>query len=216
MSAAAKPKGLYAALLAVQAEAPKLQKTAINPHFKSRFVPLEEVHEAVMPIVNKNGLVWITKPGINEHGPCLDYKLVHAETGEQEEGSMQLLPAKADPQGQGSAITYARRYALVAVLGLVPDEDDDGNGGSNRRAAGNGRSQTITARRPQATEDAVNPAQRRLMFAKAKEAGLDEAAIKAILVAIHPDGHGHSDRLPKSKLDTVLEEIQKAGNGAVA
>lgn len=128
MTPATKPKGLYPALLAVQAEAPTLQKTAINPHFKSRFVPLEEVTEAVMPLLSKNGLVWTTLPGHTENGsPVLQYALIHADTGEQLRGSMALLPAKADPQGQGSAITYARRYALMAVLGLVADEDDDGN-----------------------------------------------------------------------------------------
>lgn len=129
-----KAAGLYPALLAVQAEAPTLQKTAINPHFKSKFVPLDVVTEAVMPILNKNGLVWMTLPGVTENGnPVLRYSLVHAETQESVEGAMALLPQKSDPQGQGSAITYARRYALMAVLGLVADEDDDGNAASKRK-----------------------------------------------------------------------------------
>jgi hypothetical protein len=63
----------------------------------------------------------------------LTYILVHAESGTELRGEMALLPAKADPQGQGSAITYARRYALMAVLGLVADEDDDGNEGSKKK-----------------------------------------------------------------------------------
>lgn len=136
MPPSATKDGLYPALLKVQAEAPKLQKTAINPHFRSRFVPLEEVHEAIIPILNTNGLVWTTCPGHTENGsPVLDYSLIHASTGEKVSGSMALLPAKADPQGQGSAITYARRYALMAVLGLVADLDDDGNAASKKPKA---------------------------------------------------------------------------------
>jgi hypothetical protein len=57
----------------------------------------------------------------------LAYRLVHAATGDALEGSMPLMLKSADPQGQGSALTYARRYSIMAVLGLVPDEDDDGN-----------------------------------------------------------------------------------------
>lgn len=126
----AKPAGLYPALLAVQAEAPTLQKSAINPHFGNRFVPLEKVHEAVMPILNKHGLAWLTLPGVTDNGnPILNYRLIHVESGDEVAGTMALL-GKSDPQGQGSAITYARRYSLMAVLGLVADEDDDGNEGS--------------------------------------------------------------------------------------
>ena len=136
---------IYTALLAVQAEAPTLQKSSINPHFKSKFVPLDAVHEAVMPLLNKNGLAWVTLPGVSEGGnPVLRYRLIHAATGEEVTGTMPLLPTKQDPQGQGSAITYARRYSLMAVLGLVADEDDDGNkaseGGPSKAGAKASRS----------------------------------------------------------------------------
>lgn len=128
-----KPKGLYPALLAFQEEAPALQKTAINPHFNSKFVSLDVLTEAVTPLLNKHGLIWTALPGHTENGsPTLNYALVHAETGEKLTGAMALLPQKVDPQGQGSAITYARRYALMAVLSLVADEDDDGNEASKK------------------------------------------------------------------------------------
>lgn len=136
MTPAAKPKPtLYSALLAVQSEAPTLQKSAINPHFKSKYVPLDAVHEAVMPLLNENELIWITTPGVTEGGsPVLHYTLLHVPSNESLGGTMALLPSKVDPQGQGSAITYARRYSLMAVLGLVADEDDDGNKASEGRS----------------------------------------------------------------------------------
>ena len=123
--------GLLPALLAVQASAPTLPKDATNPHFKSRYTPLDTIVEVVGPILNRHGLVWTTLPGRDERGePALNYRLAHAPTGEVLEGVMPLMLAKADAQSLGSAITYARRYALCAVLNLVADDDDDGNAGS--------------------------------------------------------------------------------------
>src|SRR5690349_14567472 len=92
---------LLTALLAVQAEAPKLSKTAENPHYRSRFAPLDGIVETVGPILHKHKLVWTTKPSVNEYGPTLKYKLAHAHSGEVEEGEMPLLLSKQDAQGQG-------------------------------------------------------------------------------------------------------------------
>lgn len=127
-------KPLLAALLAVQAEAPPLKKSAENPHFRSKFAPLDKIVETINPILHKHGLVWSTLPGHDEYGPALTYRLAHAESGEVLEGTMPLLLSKQDAQGQGSAITYARRYALCAVLNLVAEDDDDGARAATSRA----------------------------------------------------------------------------------
>lgn len=126
---------LLKALLAVQAQAPTLPKDGKNPAFGgSRFTTLKAVVDTVGPLLAENGLVWMSKPGTNEHGqPVLHYTLAHAPSGEREEGSMPLLLTKTDSQGQGSAITYARRYSLCAVLNLVADDDDDGNAAGRHR-----------------------------------------------------------------------------------
>jgi hypothetical protein len=127
--------GLLPALLAVQAEAPTLRKTGTNPHFRSKFAPLDEIVQTVQPILAKHGLVWSTLPTTDEHGqPALRYRLAHT-SGDVLEDTMPLLLVKQDPQGQGSAITYARRYALCAVLNLVADDDDDGNAASRQQQA---------------------------------------------------------------------------------
>jgi hypothetical protein len=121
-------KTLLDAMLAVQLETPTLPKDKVNPHFKSRYTPLDTIVETVGPILAANKLVWTTLPVRDDHGdPALRYRLMHAPSGEVLEGTMPLLLSKQDAQGMGSALTYARRYALCAVLNLVADDDDDGN-----------------------------------------------------------------------------------------
>lgn len=131
--------GLFPALLAFQAEAPTLPKNATNPHFKSKFTSLDTIVEVVRPLLAKHGLVWTAFPSRDQSGePALRYALTHAASGESISGTMPLLLTKQDPQGQGSAITYARRYSICAVLNLIADEDDDGShasSGTTRQAA---------------------------------------------------------------------------------
>jgi hypothetical protein len=126
------PSGLLTAMLAVQAEAPKLPKDGTNPHFKSKFTKLETIVEKVGPILNKHGLVWFAMPSRSKDDgkPVLRYRLAHAPSGEALEDEMDLMLARGGAQEQGSGITYARRYALVSVLNLVADEDDDGHAAS--------------------------------------------------------------------------------------
>lgn len=133
--------GLYAALLAVQAEMPTLPKNATNPHFKSKYTPLDTVVEVATPILSKHKLVWTTKPSVyaDTGAPSLRYRLTHTPSGEFDDGEMLLLLPKSDPQGQGSAITYARRYAMQCVLGIVADEDVDGNMAPAERKAPPGK-----------------------------------------------------------------------------
>jgi hypothetical protein len=170
-----KPATLLEAILAVQRAAPKLQKNAINPHFKSRFISLDTLMGEVMPLVNGQDLVWLTLPGRDEHGPTLDYQLIHAPSGEKLDGRMSLMLAKADPQGQGSAITYARRYSLMAVLGLVADEDDDGNSASRK-------ADKPAARKP--ANGSTPPAFVKALRDAYKASGLTEGQFRLHLVAV--------------------------------
>jgi hypothetical protein len=117
---------LATALVAVQGEMPALKKTANNPFFKSKYVDLATVMENILPILSKHGIA-LTQFVSNIDGQsALTTTLVHT-SGEYMSAQMPLLLPKNDPQGQGSAITYARRYGAMAALGIVADEDDDGN-----------------------------------------------------------------------------------------
>lgn len=128
-------KTLVEALLAFQASPPKLAKTATNPHFHNKFVPLDGLMNQTLPVLAEHGLTWMTFPSQTEDGrPTLGYRLQHV-SGESVDGTMPLsIGDRVTPQAQGSAITYARRYAMMAVLGLVGDDDDDGNAASRPAA----------------------------------------------------------------------------------
>ena len=107
-----------------------------NPHFKSRFASLAAIHKSVDPILADCGLTVIQDP-INPpegHGVGVKTTLVH-ETGQTHESTFFLPTMKDDPQSAGSSVTYARRYALSGALGLVTDEDEDGEGATGRRSS---------------------------------------------------------------------------------
>ena len=119
-------KNLLSALLKAKIEMPDPKKNAANPHFKNKFADLGQVMDCLEGPLANHGLV-VTQT--MAEGNVLVTTLWHAESGESLESRMTLMPAKNDPQGQGSAITYGRRYALKALFGMV-DVDDDGNAGS--------------------------------------------------------------------------------------
>jgi hypothetical protein len=117
---------LAAALTAAQGEFEAVAKGAENPFFKSKYADLPSVVRAATPVLAKNQLAVTQLLGLEDGTDTLTTVLTHS-SGQFIAGTQRLLLVKADPQGQGSAITYARRYGYMAVLGLVADEDDDGN-----------------------------------------------------------------------------------------
>lgn len=121
-------KQLATALLEVQKNLPALKKTADNPFYKSKYSPLDEILPKALAVLSTNGIALVQTVGTAETGDTtLTTTLLHT-SGEWLSDTQPLLLAKADPQGQGSAITYARRYALMSMLGLVAEgEDDDAN-----------------------------------------------------------------------------------------
>lgn len=129
-------ENIHTALLKAQIEFPLIRKTDANPFFKSKYAGLPSILEVVLPILHKHGLIISQSPVSNkEEGVGVHTSIVYAKTGEILQGSFLLPLAKNDPQGAGSAITYARRYALVSMLGLNVDEDDDGNEASKPKEA---------------------------------------------------------------------------------
>jgi hypothetical protein len=113
------------ALLAVQKALPTVGKnnTADTGKYKYKYADLGAVHEAILPLLRENGLLWTAKPAVTEFGFALHFDMKHLESKTAISGDY-WLPQSNNPQDMGSAITYARRYALVTVVGLVPDGDD--------------------------------------------------------------------------------------------
>ena len=107
-------------------------KDKTNPAFRSKYADLGACIEAVIDALNNNGIALIQKQHPHEGGVTVETLFVH-ESGEVFSAGMLSVPAaKQDPQGYGSALTYARRYSLMAACGIAP-EDDDGNAASKQR-----------------------------------------------------------------------------------
>jgi hypothetical protein len=122
-------KGIATALAKAQANMGKALKQANNPHFRSKYADLGNVMDACLPALNEAGIALIQPTGTDEHGSFVETILIHGESGEQLACRVPLILGKNDMQGFGSAVTYARRYGLMAMAGIAP-EDDDGNAAS--------------------------------------------------------------------------------------
>ncbi|MEI6475765.1 MAG: ERF family protein [Planctomycetota bacterium] len=126
---------ISAALLKFQGVVDGVGKTSNNPHFKSRYANLETVIDTARPMLQTVGIVFLQSGGvIVDSVMAMTTRLIHAESGEWIEGTMDIALGKRDPQGVGSAQTYAQRYHLMAMLGLPP-VDDDGEAAIDRNDA---------------------------------------------------------------------------------
>jgi hypothetical protein len=119
-------KNIASALVKAQKAFGPALKTSTNPHFRSKYADLSACVEAVIDALNNNGIFLLQKNYDCADGIMVETVFVH-ESGEMLECGIVHFPAvKKDPQGYASALTYARRYSLMAACGIAP-EDDDGN-----------------------------------------------------------------------------------------
>jgi hypothetical protein len=124
-------KNIAAAFVKAQRQFGPALKTSTNPHFRSKYADLSNCIEAVIDALNSNGIGLMQRTYECKDGVMVETIFVH-ESGEVMECGLLHVPAsKQDPQSYGSALTYARRYSLLAATGLAP-EDDDGNSASRR------------------------------------------------------------------------------------
>lgn len=122
-------KNIATALVKAQKQFQPALKTSTNPHFRSKYAALDACIEAVIEALNNNGIYLLQKNYDCADGVMVETVFVH-ESGETLECGIVHFPAvKKDPQGYASALTYARRYSLMASCGIAP-EDDDGNAAS--------------------------------------------------------------------------------------
>jgi hypothetical protein len=122
---------LAAALSKAQGEIKGAIENAQNPHFRSSYADLASIWDACRSQLSKNQLAVVQTTEDSGENVSLVTTLLHS-SGEWISGKMTLKPIKADPQGIGSALTYARRYALAAIVGVAPIEDDDGEASQGR------------------------------------------------------------------------------------
>ena len=119
-------KEIAPALVKAQSLIASADKSGKNPHLKNNYATLGDVMDAIKPAMEANGLMFIQTPNPSDDGKLhLETIIIHT-SGEFISGVMVMPIQKPDPQGFGSALTYARRYHLSAMMG-VKQEDDDGN-----------------------------------------------------------------------------------------
>jgi hypothetical protein len=119
-------KAIASALVKAQREFGPALKSSTNPHFRSKYADLSACIEAVIDSLNNQGIYLMQLTDEHDGGVKVSTVFIH-ESGEQLSGGSLFMPAtKHDAQGFGSALSYARRYSLMAACGIAP-EDDDGN-----------------------------------------------------------------------------------------
>lgn len=117
-------KEIYSALVKAQKGFGPALKSSTNPHFRSKYADLSACIEAVVDSLNENGVMLMQVTHEVENGVMIETLFLH-ESGEQMSAGKLFMPAtKFDPQGFGSALSYARRYSLMAACGIAPEDDD--------------------------------------------------------------------------------------------
>jgi hypothetical protein len=164
-------KNIATALVKAQKAFGPALKSSTNPHFKSRYADLSACVEAVIDALNNNGIALIQQNQPSPDGVIIETIFLH-ESGESLNCGQLFVPAnKHDAQGFGSALTYARRYSLMAACGIAP-EDDDGN---------------TASRRPQVNENALAD------HLAAIEASTDQDSLKNAYKAAYAACNGDSE-----------------------
>lgn len=164
---------LAMALAKAQAQIKPASKDATNPHFKSRYADLPAVWEACRKPLTDNGLSVVQMPvDAGEGRVGLTSVLMHA-SGQYISSTVSTKLTQDSAQGLGSALTYLRRYALAALVGIVADEDDDGNAASAPRSNGSASYSAPAERQSNGNGGKASEKQIKMLFAIWNKAGFD-------------------------------------------
>lgn len=128
------PVNLYAAIHKAQAKFETVRKNGKNPHYNSKYATLDEVWETVQRAINDAGLiVFCTIESLEDGKKQLTTHVAEVKSGEEIACAFPIMAANTSPQAIGSAMTYARRYTLTALLEIVTGDgaDDDGEAATN-------------------------------------------------------------------------------------
>lgn len=157
-------KEIAIALAKFNMKVQRIEKDSANPHFKNRYASLDGILDEVRPLLAEQGLSILQMPSGDGENFKLTTMLIHISGEWIESDSLAMRPTKNDPQGIGSATTYARRYGVSSFLGLSTGEiDDDGNAASQQprqqpqNAPQQSNSNNQPASKPQASKPAYTP-----------------------------------------------------------
>ena len=189
---------LAKALASFHSEVKQPLKDKANPFFKSKYVPLENVVEAITTIAPKHGLSFIQYPTNQEAKVGIKTILMHSSGEFIETDPIFAQPGKQDAQATGSVITYLKRYSLSAVFGITSDEDDDGERGM-------ARSQQPQQQKKTQSPNTITPEQIKEIGAKA---GAISKNTNVEMAQVYQSAAAHF-KINKTTKDLTSEEAKK-------
>lgn len=130
---------IVSALAKAQGEMKPAVFNRVNPHFRNRYADFTSCMEAVRDPLSKNGLAISQMPSTTPDGKFVLVTLLAHGSGQWMAGEFPLISTKQDSQGIGSAMTYAKRYSLCGMLGVVADEEVDASDDDGEAASGRGQ-----------------------------------------------------------------------------
>jgi hypothetical protein len=224
-------KEIASALVKAQKEFGPALKTSTNPHFRNKYAALDACIEAVIDALNNNGIMLMQQTSMCEDGVIVETLFIH-ESGEMMGGGKLHVPAaKQDPQGYGSALTYAKRYSLQSACGIAP-EDDDGEHATKsvqQKQAAPAKPAAKASPPPAKIEGKEGPWQLKVsiepqgefadwasIVMDATKLGLEQAASEADVMALFRTNKNIFDRMKaepgSSAYDALMEEFKTARN----
>ena len=196
---------IAAALVKAQRAFSPALKTNTNPAFRSRYADLAACIEAVIDALNENGIALMQPTRECSDGVIVETLFLH-ESGETISGGLLHVPAvKHDPQGYGSALTYARRYSLMAACGIAP-EDDDGHAASQPAQQ---RSQPAQQRSKPEAPQVISSEQATYLAALITTVGADKEAILQYIGKKVDRKLDAINQIPVTAFDALVANLQK-------
>lgn len=188
------------AIVDIQANLPVVPKSSTNPHFKSMYADLPTIIEATRQICVERGVAVIQMICPSAPGTLsLETTLLHKSGQFITETLDMPIGDRLTPQAYGSAVTYARRYAYASALGIVSDQDDDGNEATSQ-------SKATTSDIPKSTTEKISEAQIRRMNAIAAEKNWTDGQYRQI---INECGFATRADVTKAKYNWVISLLEK-------
>lgn len=211
---------LATALSQAQAEIKPAKKSGFNPHFKAHFATLEDIFNAAQLVLPRFGLSLIQSTELIDGVTLLRTVLLHS-SGQWIDGLYPVLCQKNDPQGLGSGMTYSRRYAAMAMLGL-PAEDDDAEAATDRGGrieksgaefvkkwnADKAPVEKLQPVRQTMGSENITEKQAKRLFAIAKKNNVSNEEVKGI---IGKYGYEKTEQIQWEKYDEIISLIEARG-----
>jgi len=210
---------LAKALSNFQGKMTSVKKDATNPFYKSKYATLDTIWETIRKSLSENGLSIAQTMNLIDNKSVLETTLYHT-SGEWISGTQLVNPVKDDPQSLGSAISYARRYSLSAILGIVADEDDDAEVATPKAPQTHQDKQETAVKpkqvsevKPDADKPGITEAQTKKIYATAKEKQLSPEEAKAYIKKTF--NKSSTKELTKTEASTMIEFLNeiKLGEG---